>query len=505
LPTGTDDKGSQPTHTSDKGLQPLVVGSTGERGFGYFGMCCSYAYAFRPEYTGGFDVVIGNPPYGAELIEKNLYGNKYGFEKKFDSYQLFTVLGKSLINKKGTCGFIIPNSWMTRKAGEEFRSKLFKFRFNFVLDFIEQVFEDANIDTCIIVFSEFEKNEDSKKVKSLKVKQPESILDGLNYNEVNYQYWKKHDKFNCELDDKIFALFEKLKKGTTKLGELTKITGGYKPYQVGYGKSIEGEFPQTRNDVKNHVYHADKKLDETYYPDVKGSNIQRYYITPNTKWVKWGDWLMSPKEYSDFIEPKILVREVTGIRLNACYDKESYFANDTTHMIRGAAEDNLRYYTGIINSTLLGWYFRKYYGESNNLFPKVKINELKDFPIQKTNALIRNDLIEKIDLILSLTEDLELFSAKFQDLLQSKFEIPKLSRKLQSWHELSFKQFLKELKKKKVKLSLQEEAEWMDYFNEQKGKAGELKTQINQTDQEIDAMVYELYGLNEQEIKVVEA
>ncbi|MEX0661346.1 MAG: hypothetical protein WEA58_15595 [Balneolaceae bacterium] len=86
----------------------------------------------------------------------------------------------------------------------------------------------------------------------------------------------------------------------------------------------------------------------------------------------------------------------------------------------------------------------------------------------------------------------------------SKFDIEKLSRKLQSWHELTFKQFLKELKKKKVTLSLNEEAEWMDYFNEQKAKADELKSQITQTDQQIDSMVYELYGLSEEEVKVVE-
>jgi len=75
---------------------------------------------------------------------------------------------------------------------------------------------------------------------------------------------------------------------------------------------------------------------------------------------------------------------------------------------------------------------------------------------------------------------------------------------LQNWHELTFRQILAELKKKIVKLSLKEEAEWMEYFNEQKAIAGELKSQIAQTDREIDAMVYELYGLTGEEVKVVE-
>ncbi|GAL70012.1 hypothetical protein JCM19302_2587 [Jejuia pallidilutea] len=54
------------------------------------------------------------------------------------------------------------------------------------------------------------------------------------------------------------------------------------------------------------------------------------------------------------------------------------------------------------------------------------------------------------------------------------------------------------------KLTLSEEAEWMQYFNEQKQKAVELKAEIDKTDQDIDQMVYELYGLNQEEIAIVE-
>jgi hypothetical protein len=64
--------------------------------------------------------------------------------------------------------------------------------------------------------------------------------------------------------------------------------------------------------------------------------------------------------------------------------------------------------------------------------------------------------------------------------------------------------YLSGLDEAKVKFILDEEAEWMDYFNKQKARADELKSQIAQTDAEIDAMVYELYGLSEEEVKVVE-
>ena len=60
-------------------------------------------------------------------------------------------------------------------------------------------------------------------------------------------------------------------------------------------------------------------------------------------------------------------------------------------------------------------------------------------------------------------------------------------------------------KKQKIKLSLSEEAEWMQYFTEQKEKALAIQAEIDKTDREIDQMVYELYGLTDEEIAIVEA
>lgn len=63
---------------------------------------------------------------------------------------------------------------------------------------------------------------------------------------------------------------------------------------------------------------------------------------------------------------------------------------------------------------------------------------------------------------------------------------------------------IKDPKKTKVKLNLSEESEWMAYFNEQKQKALALQSEINRIDAEIDALVYQLYGLTEEEIRIVE-
>jgi hypothetical protein len=110
-------------------------------------------------------------------------------------------------------------------------------------------------------------------------------------------------------------------------------------------------------------------------------------------------------------------------------------------------------------------------------------------------------------------------SKSFTKYLQSQFNIEKLSKKLQTWHELEFADFIKELNKaiKKankevatattsghVHLTKKDEMEWMELFEEKKAEAQTLKTEIEKTDKEIDQMVYELYGLTGDEIKIVE-
>ena len=99
---------------------------------------------------------------------------------------------------------------------------------------------------------------------------------------------------------------------------------------------------------------------------------------------------------------------------------------------------------------------------------------------------------------------------KFTNYLQSQFTIEKLTTKLQNWHELTFADFIKELNKaiKTVggtPLTKLQEMEWMEVFETKKAEAQALKTEIEKTDKEIDKMVYELYGLSEEEIKIVES
>jgi hypothetical protein len=127
---------------------------------------------------------------------------------------------------------------------------------------------------------------------------------------------------------------------------------------------------------------------------------------------------------------------------------------------------------------------------------------LLSIPISKPKTVI--PFIEKADRMLSMNKDLQEQTQKFQRSLERKFSLTEVNKKLQNWYLLSYTEFIKELEKKKIKLSLSEEAEWETYFSTEAKKTLELKVQIEKTDKEIDQMVYTLYELSEDEIKIVE-
>ena len=106
--------------------------------------------------------------------------------------------------------------------------------------------------------------------------------------------------------------------------------------------------------------------------------------------------------------------------------------------------------------------------------------------------------------MISSNKELQEQTQKYQRSLKRKFELNDLPKKLEDWYLLSYADFIKELAKKKIKLSLSDEAEWEEYFNTESKKALELKSQIDETDKEIDQLVYKLYDLTEEEIAIVE-
>ena len=158
----------------------------------------------------------------------------------------------------------------------------------------------------------------------------------------------------------------------------------------------------------------------------------------------------------------------------------------------------------LLNSKLINYYYDIKFKSVKTLFPKIPIQNLKLLPIKQIPISAQQPFIEKADIMLTKNKELQTIKNNFIKLLQSRYSTININTKLSKWNELSFKDFCKELEKQKIKLSISEQAELMQYFEQEQTKANNIQQTISQTDAAIDAMVYKLYELNEEEIAIVE-
>lgn len=163
---------------------------------------------------------------------------------------------------------------------------------------------------------------------------------------------------------------------------------------------------------------------------------------------------------------------------------------------------DLKYVFLLINSALLKYFRIKEFSDNKELFPKVKKSQLVNIPIKKISLKDQQPFIDKADQMLALNKEFHEKKSSALSLIQAEYGIDKVSRKLESFWELDFADFVKSLGVKS--LSLDKKEELMGWFGKKKEELAGLKNTIDQVDKEIDEMVYALYGLSEEEVRVVE-
>jgi len=260
----------------------------------------------------------------------------------------------------------------------------------------------------------------------------------------------------------------------------------------------------TPEQIKNRVFHSEVKIDESYKKELKWWDISRYSIVWNGKlYIKYWDWLAAPRTKRFFTEPRIVIREIWEDKLFASYTEQEYY--NTPSIINILSQDqeiNLKYILAILNSKMLWFYsFKTSPKASKWLFPKILVNDVRNFPIKKITLILQWPYIKKVDEILNLNKQFQDLLYLWLDLFTNKYWLKKISKKLQSFYELNFQDFKKQLKVKK--LSLEDEEELLSYFTKKKTQLLELKAKIDATDREIDNMVFDLYGLTDEERMII--
>jgi hypothetical protein len=215
----------------------------------------------------------------------------------------------------------------------------------------------------------------------------------------------------------------------------------------------------------------------------------------------------------EFGKEKVVWGLISG-HWNFSLDSKNNYLTSASYFLTSSITPN-RFILGLLNSRLNKFYFENVGEKTAGGAYVLKKVSVEKFIIPNSTENQQFNFCDKVIHIEEKTAIFQSLKENFINLLISKFSLESSSNKLNKWAEYDFAEFLKELEKirKKTakengteykKLSLSEEAEWMQYFNEQKAKAQILQSEIDKTDSEIDQMVYELYGLTEDEIKIVE-
>ena len=457
--------------------------------------------------NGGFDIVVGNPPY-VDIKSLNPVEVKYYFkrflttENRVNLYSIFIEKGIEILSKNGILSFINPNSMLVNDSYAKLRDLIFS-KITHIVKLPDNIFEEAKVETIIFEI----KNSENKinVVNVIKYNKSEKIVS-IDENKIIKIYksdWdteKKH--FNIYISKKEKEILNKIENENLKLEDIADFTLGITPYDKYRGHDEET--------IKKRLFHSDTKIDSTCKPLITGENIQRYFIDNKIKeYIKYGEWLGAKREERFFNEPRILIRQIISgkpPRIYAGYTEESlYFTQIGFGIISKNEGINNKYILVILNSLIMNFYHKYMYLDlEKDLFQKILIANCKKLPIKEISLEAQQPFIEKADKMLSLNKELQEKVSSFQRLLTRKFELEKLSTKLQDWYLLEFSEFIKELKKSKIKLSLKEEIEWEEIFIEKKEEVEKVKNEIEITDKEIDGMVYELYGLSEEEIKIIE-
>ena len=364
---------------------------------------------------GGFNVVIGNPPYiRTHLLpekEKRYYDNNFESAfKQYDIYVLFMEKGIDLLKNGGRFGFIVSNKFATSDYGLKLREKILnECAIESIVDVSSlPVFKDASIYPYVIILR---KEQDPYARKKTKIKiitglENENEFIGMKYqtSEIPQDRYLKNPGFIFDiLHGRVYKIIDKIERNTISLGEITTITRGFRP-------------PPKNLIITKNEYDAlpsDKK--SLYHKFITGEELTgRFSIDWSGKYLKYEkDKIEESKPPEVFEQPKVMMRDIS-LKPEAYFDDGFFYCLKTIYIILKKDENyDLRYLIGVINSKAIDFYFRSRFWAAHigGGYLRFRKQFLEQLPIPKADSTprkgaLRYKIIELVDKMIALNKRL---------------------------------------------------------------------------------------------------
>ncbi|MGB3458570.1 MAG: N-6 DNA methylase [Halobacteriota archaeon] len=411
---------------------------------------------------GGFDCVIGNPPWvdikGMDPDLVDYYFRRYSTtQNRMNIYATFIQRSLKILSKSGMFGFITPSSYLTQSSYTKLRKLILENTWiQKLVRLPDNVFTNVKAETAIAIL---EKNGTGRT----------SILlynRGGAISEISKQTCASEKMFpqknwlnspgfifNIFITENIEQLLRKIESASLPLQQFCDFSLGLTPYDKYKG--------HTQQQIKSRVFHSDYKKDETFKPLLSGADVSRYRISwESGKWISYGKWLGAPREQRFFIQARIIVRQIVSgepPRIFAGYTEQEFYNAQIGFnlLLKPKVNVSLNFLLALVNSRLMTFYHRnRFLDQSKRVFQKILIQDAKKFPI-------------------------------------STIDFSNPTEKAQHAKLVSLVDNLLELQKKNHETRMERDKELYE-------------RQIKFVDAQIDRLVYDLYGLTEEEMKVVE-
>ncbi|MCX6145157.1 MAG: type I restriction endonuclease [Ignavibacteriales bacterium] len=398
--------------------------------------------------AGGFDAVIGNPPYGVPFSPQELgyLSVKYKKAAKFpDSYCYFIIKSVDILRLKGAVSMIVPNTFCDLENCDDFRKWLLT---ECMLGEIWQTgwaFKSAIVDTLVFRITRQTARGALEVTIKIGNRSYKRLLQEFTENDL-----AKIDYRNTP-DNQI--ILRKVTKDSIQCGSLCTIKAGVKMYEKGKGIP-----PQSDKTLQERPYSKKGKQPKGWKPLYRGEHVSRYALSTTDEFVEYGPWLAAPRSVELFAGQKILMRR-TDDKLRACLESDSAICVNSCHVIRlkegSPGSYSPHYLLGIFNCRLLQRIFELQNPQMvQKVFAEIKVIYVERLPIRAIDFSNPSDK-SRHDKMVQLVEQM-----------------------------LSLHKQLPAAKTEQEKTVIQR--------------------QIEATDKQIDALVYELHDLTKEEIAIVE-
>lgn len=368
--------------------------------------------------NGGFDIVIGNPPYvsvkGISTDEKNAYRKKYiTGQGRFNLFTLMIENGINILNNNGILTFIQPDGLFTNIEYRFTRELLIQNTSLLkIVGFDNRVFESAAVDTAILVTSKIKKKDNQIQI----LRNMDNATNIIPQKDIK--------------QDNDYMIPINMKKEESKIISLINQ----------YNYPTFDDFLEVQQGIiysgtpKEKIF-SNYPLNENYKKSLDGRDVHRWFIDweskEENKYIEYTNKLHRPREERLFLAPEKLILPRKSTKITCGYDNKQFYVLNTGYVCLAKNKDiSIKYIMAILNSNLINYYYVKQY-----LGWQIVIPALKKLPIcyDKEKISIIENIVDRLIQKDNNSKDLE---KELNKIIYQIYKIPNdLAREIEDYFE----------------------------------------------------------------------